>query len=189
MDTQDDSATLATLVTRSAAGDTRATGEIVQRCDPMVRAVVRRQGVNRCDADDVVQDVWLALAQNVHRINSPTALRGWLITVTKHAVGRAHRRNCRQVPTPDAVDWPANDDTEREGMRALERSEARIGIDRALGRLRPADRRLLEVLAASDRPHYRAVSHLVDRPVGSIGPTRQRVIARLRSDPSIRALR
>ena len=41
------------------------------------------------------------------------------------------------------------------------------------------------LLSADDRPDYRTVSRMVDRPVGSIGPTRQRALERLRRQPAL----
>jgi hypothetical protein len=47
---------------------------------------------------------------------------------------------------------------------------------------------LLRLVAFSDRPDYQAVSEALDMPIGSIGPTRGRCLAKLRtslaSDPS-----
>jgi hypothetical protein len=36
---------------------------------------------------------------------------------------------------------------------------------------------------------YRQISHEISRPIGSIGPTRQRLLRRLRVDPAVRPLR
>jgi DNA-directed RNA polymerase specialized sigma24 family protein len=51
--------------------------------------------------------------------------------------------------------------------------------------LRPEDRRLVLLLSEHDRPDYRTISRLVDRPVGSIGPTRQRALERMRRQPEL----
>ena len=184
----DEAAELADLVGRAVAGDGDATGQIVQRCRPLVAAVARHHLANPSDVDDVVQDVWLALVQHLPRIANPWALRAWLVTVTMHTAWRVRRRGRQHVPTPHADERPADDDTEALGLAALCKAETHRGLNRALGRLRACDRRLLEALVATDHPDYRAVSRLIDRPVGSIGPTRQRVLRRLRSDPSILAL-
>jgi DNA-directed RNA polymerase specialized sigma24 family protein len=60
-----------------------------------------------------------------------------------------------------------------------------LHLKAALMDLRPADRRLVLLLSKDDRPDYRTISALVDRPVGSIGPTRQRALERLRRRPEL----
>jgi DNA-directed RNA polymerase specialized sigma24 family protein len=55
----------------------------------------------------------------------------------------------------------------------------------ALRTLRPDDRRVVVLLAGERQPDYRSVSRLVNRPIGSIGPTRQRALDRLRRQPSL----
>ena len=42
-------------------------------------------------------------------------------------------------------------------------------------------RRLLRVIAFADRPDYAAVAEALGMPVGSIGPTRGRCLAKLRA--------
>jgi hypothetical protein len=47
---------------------------------------------------------------------------------------------------------------------------------------------LFALLMASDSPDYARISQTTGRPMGSIGPTRQRLLERLRRDPDIRHL-
>ena len=45
---------------------------------------------------------------------------------------------------------------------------------------RSADQALLRLLTADPRPPYEEIAAALDMPIGSIGPTRQRALARLR---------
>ena len=74
------------------------------------------------------------------------------------------------MPILEAHEPVADDDTESEATGSVHTSEVGRGVRTALGRLRPCDRSLLELLAASAQPDYRAVSRVTGRPVGSIGP-------------------
>ena len=58
----------------------------------------------------------------------------------------------------------------------------------ALGKLSGRDAALLGLLFAEPAPSYAEISAALDMPVGSIGPTRQRTIARLRRDRDLRRL-
>jgi RNA polymerase sigma factor (sigma-70 family) len=187
-DAADDTEYLAGLLVRAKGGDGEALSRIVEACTPMVVGVAARCLPRRADAEDVAQDVWLTLTRTLGRITNPMALRGWLVTVTTHAAWRAARRERHLVPIPEAHEPVAGDDTESEATGSVYATDVGRGVRMALGRLRPCDRSLLELLAASPQPDYQAVSRATGRPVGSIGPTRQRAIARLRRDPELQVL-
>jgi RNA polymerase sigma factor (sigma-70 family) len=176
---------IAGLVDQARAGDSSAVASVFERCGPMVRAVARRY-VRGADVDDVAQEVWLAFVEHLDQIQTPAATRGWLVRVTTRAAWRARRRQDRSVPTAETDELvAAPDDTEERGMLRAGLGPATLHLQAALMELRPADRRLVLLLSEDDRPDYRAISELVDRPVGSIGPTRQRALERLRRQPEL----
>ena len=53
-------------------------------------------------------------------------------------------------------------------------------LDRALERLPERQRTLLRALADDEEPSYVEIAERLAMPVGSIGPTRTRILARLR---------
>lgn len=173
----------AALLQRLCEGDRRALDDLIARFDPLVRATARR--ICRVDdLDDVVQEVWLTLLRRCGSIRSPGCLPGWLQQVARNTalanVGR------REMPT-----WPLDDGraiVEQTGLDPFDHLIAesrRRAVREAVGRLCPDDRHLLALLMTSDRPDYQAVSVLVARPIGSLGPTRGRILRRLSRDPAI----
>ena len=181
----DDAAVIAGLVDRARTGDQRALAALIDRCTPMVRGVARRYLRRPSDIDDVAQEVWLAFTRHLHRIESPASTRAWLVRVATHAAWRVQRKAPRADLVADVEDQAALDDTEETGLRRAGHGEARVAVRTALAGLAPRERRLIELLVAEDRPDYRTVATLVGRPVGSIGPTRQRILARLRQEPAL----
>jgi RNA polymerase sigma factor (sigma-70 family) len=180
---------LASLVDRARAGERAAFVALVERCRPLVTRVARRYLANPADAEDVVQEVWLSLYEHLDRIHSPELVRSWLCRVTANAALRSQTRSSRVVLGPDVGEGPSGENTEDQGLRRAAQDELTVAMGEALGRLRPQDGRLMALLMTEDRPDYRLVSAMVDRPVGSIGPTRQRILERLRRDPAIANLR
>ena len=180
-----DSEQIADMVLRARVGDRAAVGEIVERCTPMLRGLARRYVSNAAEIDDVVQDVWVVFVQNLDRIREPAATRAWLARVLTHTAWRTQSRATRSVPTADVGDGPSSDDTEDAVLHRVWCEDLRSRLTPALAALRPEDRRLVVLLAADRRPDYRTVSRMLKRPVGSIGPTRQRALARLRRQPSL----
>jgi len=183
-----DALAIAKLVLGARAGDQWALSEIVRRCSPMVRAVARRYLFVTADIDDVEQDVWLSLMKHLHRIERPAATRAWLCRVTTTAAWRLSAGNTKASLAAGVEELPCGDDTEELGLRRLERKQTQRTVRQAIARLKPGDRRLVELLMTDDSSDYLTLSKVIDRPIGSIGPTRQRVLARLRHEPSLERL-
>jgi RNA polymerase sigma factor (sigma-70 family) len=181
----DDGPLIAALVERARAGDDRALAAIVDRCTPLVRSVAHRYVRRSSDVDDVAQEVWLTLTRHLHRIESPASTRAWLARVTTHAAWRMLRHERRLASLAEVGEQAALDDTEETGLRRAGDGATRAAVRSALAGLAPRDRRMMELLVADDRPDYRTLARLIDRPVGSIGPTRQRILNRLRHEPAL----
>jgi RNA polymerase sigma factor (sigma-70 family) len=183
-----DASEIAELVCRARAGDRSAVTQIVDRCTPMVRGVAHRYVSNPTDIDDVVQDAWLSLVEHLDSIRSPASTRAWLVRVTTHAAWRNQRKVVKSVPDAELDEWAAADDTAELGLRHLWRDQLRQRLAAAVRELQPDKRRLVELLAAEVPPDYRTVSKMLDRPIGSIGPTRKRVLEQLRRQPALSSL-
>ena len=180
-----DAAEIAALVCRARAGDRTAMTQIVDRCGPMVRAVAHRYVSNAADVDDVVQDTWLSLVEHLHSIRSPAATRAWLVQVTTRAAWRNRRKVVRVAPEAKLDERAADDDTAELGLSNVWCEQLRQPLAEAMRALRPDSRRLIELLAADEPPDYRTAGTLLNRPIGSIGPTRQRALERLRRQPAL----
>src|SRR5262245_44870786 len=176
---------IAALVGLASGGDRSALEQIVERCSPLVRSVVRRYLANPAEVDDVTQEVWLSFTEHIDRIETPASTPAWLVQVATHAAWRAQRRTCRQTPTADVGEWASPDDTEDVGVRRADYERTRAAVQAALDGLAPGDRRLVELLVSNDRPDYRRAALVSGRPIGSIGPTRQRIFTRLRREPAL----
>ena len=53
------------LVTRARSGDKQAWDAIVERYAPLIWSICRRYQLDRADADDVAQSVWLRLVDQL----------------------------------------------------------------------------------------------------------------------------
>jgi RNA polymerase sigma-70 factor (ECF subfamily) len=87
----------ATLVERSADGDTDAFAVLVRRYGPIMRAYAARILGGDADADDVVQDATLLAWQRIGDVDDPDRVRSWLFRITANkAVDRLRRRHPQQ---------------------------------------------------------------------------------------------
>lgn len=181
-----DDRTATELVTAALAGDERAWAEIVHRHTALVLARARQFRLGQQQTEDVAQTVWLNLLEHLAELREPEALPGWISTATRHECLRVVNLARRSVPVdPSTGRLDVPDDT---GLDAdLLRSERQAALRAALAELPPHQRDLLLLLSTDPPPSYQEISVRLGIPVGSIGPTRQRGLARLRRTDAIRA--
>lgn len=174
-------------VLAAARGDQDAYDALVERFSGLVWAVVRAHRLRGHDAEDVFQTTWLRLVEHLDRIREPQALGGWLATTARHEALRVLRTGARAVPTAtDELDLL--DVVEPDHDARLVGDERAVALWRAVDGLAGRCRQLLRVLLADPAPSYEEVSAALDIPIGSIGPTRGRCLARLREDLTARGI-
>jgi RNA polymerase sigma factor (sigma-70 family) len=172
------------LLESAAHGVESAWRELVERYAPLVSTVCGRHGLSGADAEDVSGEVWLQLVSKLHTIRTPEALPGWLTTTTRHECLTLLRRKQRQLPS----DHEIAADADPEAETSLLARERRDAVRQALARLPERERKLLSMLFSDPPAPYTAISSALGMPVGAIGPTRQRCLARMRRSPALTAL-
>jgi RNA polymerase sigma-70 factor (ECF subfamily) len=98
---------------RAKSGDQSAFADLVREHQAMVYSIARHFFRDRALAEDLAQDVFLHLYQNLASIESPAHLRFWLRKVTGHrCIDHSRRRRIKTVsvdeaPEPVSIfDWP-----------------------------------------------------------------------------------
>ena len=177
------------LATRSAraftayrAGDGQGMNTLVDLLNPILWNVARSQGLTPGAAEDAVQTAWLRLVENAGRIDEPQAVMGWLLVTVKRESWRLGRRTPSQPGQSGApgIDVELEDRGPGPEVAAI-LSERQRRLWSHLQSLSLKCQGLLRVIAYADKPDYAQVSEALDMPIGSIGPTRGRCLAKLRS--------
>lgn len=178
--------TTPTLAVRAGAafaayqnGDTGRMAELIELLTPILWHAARAQGVDRAQGEDIIQTAWLRLVEAAPRIEEPVTVMKWLMTTV--------RRECwRQTARADRVDvgleFDDHDDTQAApgvDTAVVQRADAEV-LWRHVRTLPDRCRSLLRVIAFADKPDYAMVAAALGMPVGSIGPTRGRCLAKLR---------
>jgi RNA polymerase sigma factor (sigma-70 family) len=160
-------------------GDPEGLDELVGVMTPVLWHVVRAYRLPETTAEDVVQTTWLALVRRRATILDPVAVGGWLTTTARREAWRVARSGAASTPVEDDDLAPM---LPQEGS-AEDAVVERDGGDRlwaAVDSLPERCRRLLRIVAFENRPDYRELATDLGMPVGSIGPTRGRCLAKLR---------
>lgn len=172
-------------------GDREPLAALVHVMTPLLWHTVRAQGADAELAHDIVQNTWLTLVRDIESIRDPRATLQWMLVTAKRAAWRSVRRSraeiIRHEQDEHVTDWlaaPAEDLPDTVAVR----SERDRVLWAHVAELPDRCRRLLGLVALVDRPDYAVVSRALSMPVGSIGPTRGRCLAKLRvalaSDPT-----
>jgi RNA polymerase sigma factor (sigma-70 family) len=162
---------------KSLAGlDQAAWEDLVARFDGKMWAVARAAGLSAADAADAVQGAWLRMVERLDDIREPERIGAWLITTTRHEALRLSRRAREEtVPGDDLPDVATPDPA-----AAFVDAEYGRHVWRRLDGLDEPCRSLLRLYVLHPDAKYTQIAMRLDLPVGSIGPTRSRCMARLR---------
>ncbi len=168
------------LVRGAAAGDSRAWEGLIERYGRLIWSITRDFKLVESDAADVFQTTWMRLIEHIDRIAHPDRVGSWLAATARNECLRALAARKRVVLAHEDApfDGPAAHEPEvDEALLAAERAEV---VREAMTQLPRRWQRLMEMLMADPPASYAEISDELGLPVGSIGPTRGRCLARLR---------
>jgi RNA polymerase sigma factor (sigma-70 family) len=174
---------VAKLVKRAAKGEQAAWNEIVDRFRGRVWSICRAYRLSDADAQDVFQQTWLRVLENLATVRDPARLGSWISTTCRHEALAVLRRARRLRPTDDdrLLDRAADPSTDPEQPILV--SDRNAELWRAFRRLSQRCQDILRILVAeveTGRPSYEMAAAALHMPVGSLGPSRGRCLAMLR---------
>jgi len=170
----------AVLVRRAAEGDQQAWERLIEQYARLIWAMTRDFKLIESDAADVAQVTWLRLLERIDSLEHPARVGSWLAATARNECLRslAARKRIVLVQDDAALDSAAVHQPEAdERLLADERAQA---VREALSHLPWQWQQLVELLMADPAPSYIEISDQLGLPIGSIGPTRGRCLARLR---------
>jgi RNA polymerase sigma factor (sigma-70 family) len=175
------------LVAGIRARDESAWRVMTEQYEPLLRWLARQCGLSAEDAGDAVQLTWLRCLEHIDQLTDADRLSGWLVTICRRECIRLATKARREVPlsTPDMHQLI---DDRREECDPCTEAAVRDQYKRlylAIMGLPGRQRTVLVELLRREDQSYLDLSRRLGLPVGSIGPTRQRAVSRLRLDPLI----
>ncbi len=169
-------------------GRADAWSTLVRRYQRLVHTVPRRAGLPDEAAADVFQTTFTRLLENLHRIDDGSRVRAWLVTTARRETLRLLEQESRTV----SGDQPAGEegptllepltDTGLLPEALLSELQQHDRLRQAVDRLEPRSRQFVELLFLQEEPlAYSEIAARLGIAEGSIGPTRARVLAKLRA--------
>ena len=166
------------LLRRVIDGDQRAWDEIVGRFGGLVWSVARSYRLG-ASTDDVVQTVWLRLAEHCDRIREPHHLAAWLATTTRNEALRVANKQGRSLPFGEV---PEQADATSSLLDELAVDDDTL-VHVRWSRSDSCPNRTSNCCvwcAPSRRSTTRTIASMLERSIGSIGPSRARALGKLR---------
>lgn len=160
----------AALIDRVQRGDEAAFRAMYQRHTPALMTLLRRLlGANAADAEDVLQDTWVACCRGLHRYRGEAAFATWLTRIgIRTARGRLRIQG-------DAVELFDNVASAPPPFSTV----TRIDLDRAIKRL-PDHQRVILVLHDVEGFTHEEIAEQLGIPNGTSKVTLSRARASLR---------
>ncbi len=178
------------LTTRLTQGDPAAVVELVERyADDVYRFVYHQVGGIAQDAEDIVQETFMAALNAIHRFRGDSKLRTWLFSIAAHKVADLRRRIRRrpEIVSQDAATSLQAEDPPPE--QAVEHLEARQRVHQALLQLPPHYRTALVLKYVQDM-RVREIGRVMQRSeksVESILVRARRLLSKILEDGHDRA--
>jgi RNA polymerase sigma factor (sigma-70 family) len=169
------------LVRRAASGDQHAWEGLVDKYGRLIWSITRDFKLVESDAADVFQTTWMRLIEHIDRIQHADRVGSWLASTARNECLRclANRKRVVLSYGEDTFEEAAASH-EPEIDEALLAQEQAAVVRQAVTQLPQHWQRLMEMLMADPPASYAEISDELGVPVGSIGPTRGRCLARLR---------
>jgi RNA polymerase sigma factor (sigma-70 family) len=172
-------------------GDRGGFDDLVTLVTPLLWHTVRAQGIDSVAAEDVVQTVWMRLLHSSASVRDPQTVVKWLLTAARREAWRvSNRARADLMKTASLFGEEGEELAAIPGQREQTPEEMVFRDHRHrqlwghVQNLSPRCRELMRVIAFADRPDYALIAESLGMPVGSIGPTRGRCLAKLRQELS-----
>ncbi len=177
----------AEFVERIHARDALAWRELVDQYERTLRRIARQYRLSSQDIDDAVQITWLRCVEHVDQLTQPDRLLSWLATICRRECLRLATRERREVPIGESAVTRLIDSMQAEHDPSTDAAhrDDNARLNRAIAALPDRQRTVLLELLGREGYSYLDISRRLGLPVGSIGPTWQRAVTRLRRDPEL----
>ena len=166
------------LVQACLNGDNEAWELLVQRYRRLIYSIPFKWGIQREDAMEIFQAVWLDCFRELHLLRDLERLQAWLVRI---AVRKCYRFSQQKRGKPEAIEITETDRwTEDPSPALVRRLDQEQMIRSAIARLSPRCTQVVQALFFEEPfPSYATIAARLGLSTNSIGFTRDRCLERL----------
>jgi RNA polymerase sigma-70 factor (ECF subfamily) len=149
---------------RVQRGDEAALGELMERWELAVKAVIARIVLNAAEAEELAQETFVRVWQQREKFRGGAEFRPWVFAIAVN-LARNRLRWWRRRPTVELQEWSAaegagTEETREAGASALERAERAAAVQAAIAAL-PRELREAIVLFEYERLSQAEIAAIV----------------------------
>jgi RNA polymerase sigma-70 factor (ECF subfamily) len=144
-------------------GDDESFADVFHAFTPQLLAFFRRRGHDTAAAEDLAQEVMLAVHRSAGQVRERALFRPWLFKIARNTIYRRHARLTREAPTVELTE------AVEKTAAAPERQDGRPGFEfvRLLSKLEPGERDVLTLRYAEDW-EYHEIAAARSIPIGTV---------------------
>jgi len=134
----------AALIRRMASGEVHALDELYTRFGPAILSYLAARLYDRALAEEVLQDVMLAVWRSAASFRGESKVLTWMLTIARNrAINTMRKHNVTQTPLDDVFEIQSPDTGPKEKVEKLNQSAM---VRRALWTLPEMQREILELV-------------------------------------------
>lgn len=167
------------LVKRIQSGDRHAFEQLLDAYETRIYRLALRFTGNETDAEDLTQEIFLAVYHGLARFRGDSAPGTWIYRVAmNHCLEFRRKRRPEQVPLEEEIALTSTDWRD-DPIQSIQQRELATRIEAALHRLSPAQRDVV-VLHELQGLTYQEVATVLDVPIGTVKSRLANAFRRLR---------
>lgn len=169
-----------TILQRIAAGDRGAVQQCIDAYGPLVGALARRMGLAGSEAEDAIQDIFVALWRSAERFDPTLAAEAVFVAmIARRRLIDLRRRMGRRAESAASEVGEAIASSERPAIEQLAVRDEGARARAALSELRPEQRRVIE-LAVLEGLSHQEIADSTGMPLGTVKTHARRGLQRVR---------
>jgi RNA polymerase sigma-70 factor (ECF subfamily) len=167
------------LVQRIQTGDRQAFEALLDAYETRVYRLALRFTDNVPDAEDVTQEIFLAIYRGLGRFRGNSALGTWIYRIAmNHCLEYRRKRRLESIPYDEELTL-ASSDWREDPVQAADRQELSAKVEAAINCLSPQHRDVI-VLHELQGLTYQEVATMLNVPVGTVKSRLSNAFRRLR---------
>ena len=174
------------LIEKYLKGDEQSLEILIQRYFKLVYSFVIRSLGNKEEAEDLTQEIFLKVWNNLKKFNPEKSFKTWIFTIAKNTLIDYFRKKKIYTVSSvvndegeevDILDTIANQDL--SALENIEQQEIKSELEKNLLKL-SADDRMLLLFYYEQRMNFREIAEMLEEPVDTVKSRHRRALIKLR---------
>lgn len=137
---------------RLHARDPELLERLIRETTPRIRAAIRSFAVTDADLDDIVQECWVRILEQLDKFTKAGSFPGWAVTVSRNYCRSMHREAKRAVDTVSIEDVEDGVDSEPNPEEEFGRGQIKQAVWQELNQLPDREREAVVMDLMEQRP-------------------------------------